>query len=305
MNKLKAIIWAAVSSEIQAHEDKYSIGTQLADAEALCVRNDWVIIDKLVVPGHSRDYYTLDEVTKATISDGITAFLYLKQHINSRDFDVFICRDANRFARKASLLHEIVDRIIYVAGARIYSLADGWVDKSNSDMFSAFKGYETNKQVRWLVEANARGRKELVKRGLPIGARIPITHKLIRDEKGKASHIELVPDKVQMMTYVARFLVDDHITYQHLGANLRDKYGILDSSGLVYERSTLYYLLHNPFVSLMEERASIALTLSQIPNDLWLLPVPKINQLLHQLFSHARIYIDKDLRLTIRRIGIH
>ncbi len=248
MNVLKAVIWAAVSTEIQATEDKFSIAKQISDAEELAQINGWRIVDTLVVAGHSRDYYTLDDVTHATASQGITAFVRLKEHIRLKDFDIFICRDANRFARKASLLHEIVDRIIFEAGARIYSLSDGWVDKDNADIFSAFKGYETNKQIRWLVEATKNGKIALAKRGLPTGSQLPVTHRLVRDASGKAQYLELIPEKVALFQRIAELIVDEKLPYHLIGAELKNRWGYVSDSGRVYSPATLYCWMKNPYV---------------------------------------------------------
>src|SRR6185369_5529300 len=121
------------------------------------------------VPGHSRNYKSLDKLAADARADGIAAFDQLIEHLENCDFDVFVCRDANRFARRASLLHYIVESIIEDCGARIYSFNDGWVDATNADIFAMVKGYSTSKEIKDIVEKARRGKDRLTERGLPVG----------------------------------------------------------------------------------------------------------------------------------------
>ena len=52
---LRALIWAAVSTTTQSNEDeRYSLPAQIADAESLCQREGWRIVEILKVHCHSR-----------------------------------------------------------------------------------------------------------------------------------------------------------------------------------------------------------------------------------------------------------
>ena len=63
MPTFRALLVAAVSSPEQATEDKVSIEDQLAVERDWCAGHDSEIVSEVVIPGHSRWYTFLDEIT--------------------------------------------------------------------------------------------------------------------------------------------------------------------------------------------------------------------------------------------------
>lgn len=59
----RALVYAAVSTEIQADDEHNSIPMQLAACRQACERAGWPVEAEIVVPGHSRDYAYLSELT--------------------------------------------------------------------------------------------------------------------------------------------------------------------------------------------------------------------------------------------------
>ena len=159
----RAISWAAVSSAVQADDDRESIPTQIAENEAAAQRLGLSLEDTLVVPGHSRRYLDFHELAQDARAKGIDAFDKLLSHIRAGDFDVLLCRDGDRFARSQALHAYIVESVIE-AGARIYSLADGWIDKSNYRMFIALGGYRSAGDIDKLVSRRDMGMRGRIKR---------------------------------------------------------------------------------------------------------------------------------------------
>lgn len=246
---LRAIIWAAVSSAPQANEDeKYSLPSQVEDAEALCKREGWTVIDVLKVPGHSRNYKSLETLAADARAKGITAFDRLIEHLERRDFDVLICRDANRFARKASLLHFIVESIIEDCGARIYSFNDGWVDETNADLFAMVKGYTTAKEMKWIKEAARRGKDKLLERGLPLGRFVPLTHVRMRDPVSGKDVGLVVNENLRRLWDDMAELVLSGIGWNYIPQILYSEYGHADSNGKPFRANFAYELMMNPLI---------------------------------------------------------
>lgn len=190
----RALIWAAVSTRPQSDEDeKFSIPKQINDGEAMCDREGWQIVDVLKVPGHSRDYRTLDQLAADARKRNIDAFDRLIEHFNRRDFDIFICRDANRFARKASLLHYIAETIIEDCGALIYSQNDNmFVDEKTLPMWATLQGYKVRAEMKWLLDLHDEGMTKRAQRGLPTSSRgTLLSHKIV-DVDGTE---QIVPDE--------------------------------------------------------------------------------------------------------------
>lgn len=243
---LKALIWCAVSTVAQANEDeKYSLPAQESDAKALCQREGWQIVDVLRVPGHSRDYKSIDKLASDAAAKGIDAFYRLIEHLEKCDFDVLVCRDGNRFARRASLMAYIVESIVDDCGRRIYSFNDGWVDKQNAGMFAAMKGYSAAQDIKFLVDARRRGMHNRAERGLLLSPRDPLTHVTIRDAIGKAVRVELNPARRRLWDDLA-VLILEGITWGTIEKVLYDRFGHVDDSGRIYPRFAFYRTIHSP-----------------------------------------------------------
>lgn len=242
---VNVIILAAVSTIEQADNDKFSLDAQIADSRAVAEKNGWNVIDTIRIEGHSRNYRTLAQLAAAARINNEPGFDRLITHFEKRDFQIILCRDANRFARKASLLYEIVDIILEDCNARIYSLSDGMVDKSNADMWCMVKGYETNKQMKWIRGEMVRGRHKLVdEQGLPMNGKHVWSHMKVRDDKGKV--IDFVPDpsKADVIKAAAQ-LVIDRVGWNFISRELfKLGYG---NNGKPYPRIFFYRIFTNPW----------------------------------------------------------
>lgn len=116
-NPLRILGWAAVSTRAQAEDVKSSIPNQVSFIDTWCTDNGHILVDTLVVPGHSRNYIDFHDLNKAALKKGIDAFDKLLKHIKARDFDVFLVRDSDRLARTMPLLSFIVYSIIETASS--------------------------------------------------------------------------------------------------------------------------------------------------------------------------------------------
>lgn len=244
--KLKALVWAAVSTIDQAEDDKFSLDAQIADSRAIAEKNDWHIIDEIRIEGHSRNYRTLDKLAAEARKNGEQGFDRLIQHLGTCDFDILVCRDANRFARKASLLYEIVDTILEDCKARIYSLSDGMVDESNADMWLMVKGYEIRKQMNWISKELLRGRQKLVDdKGLPAGSSVVWSHYIVRDANHKA--VALVPDPAKRLIIEdAARVVLTRISWLKVEVELFKQFGH-GKNGRPFAPYFFYHLFYNPW----------------------------------------------------------
>src|SRR4051812_40175169 len=103
MTPIRAVIWCAVSTKVQASDELASLPDQEANQRALCVANGWQIVDVLRVPGHSRRYIDIHKLAAHARAEGVDAFDRILDLWEREAFDVLICRDGNRFARTQSL----------------------------------------------------------------------------------------------------------------------------------------------------------------------------------------------------------
>lgn len=247
MPQKRALIWAAVSTRPQADEDKkFSIPKQIEDGEAMCKREGWQIVDVLKVPGHSRDYRTLDQLAADARKRDIDAFDKLIQHLDRADFDIFICRDANRFARKASLLHYIAEMIVEDCGAVIYSQNDDmFVDEDKLPMWATLQGYKVRAEVKTLVKQTRDGLLKRVERGLTT-TRFPWSHNLIYDDKHRAIGVEADESKRRLFDDLAYLITEEHHPFNGIEHELYERFGHVADDGLPYGDNKMYLFLYHP-----------------------------------------------------------
>jgi len=241
----RALIWAAVSSAPQATPEHYSLSQQEVDARAVCERNEWEIVDTLVVDGHSRDYIDIHKLASDASAKGKNAFTRLLAHFERKDFDVLVCLDGNRFARTQPLHAYIVVSIVKECGARIYLLDGGWIDDHNFMMYTAMDGFKSAQQISRLVEARKRGVARLTERGIPSSAFVVMSHKRIRDERGKALPLVLDETKARLWMDLATLLLEG-VGWRRIERELYDRFGHAADNGQPYTPNRLYHTFHNP-----------------------------------------------------------
>ena len=195
MSKGVALGFAAVSSKAQVSEDKVSLEQQKADIIAWCEANDYTLLTILAVPGHSRAYFSLEEMNTALLKSGIDAAQRLIDHINARDFDVLVVRDLERLGREQSLVTQIIGLVIRRAKARIYAFGQGsggWIDRTNYVIGGGMAAFKAGIDKERISSGRHHGIENRKERGLSTW-RPPLSHKLIRNELGKG--VKMVVDE--------------------------------------------------------------------------------------------------------------
>lgn len=246
----RAVIWAAVSTKPQADEDeKFSIPQQIENGKRFAESQGLAVVDVLVVPGHSRSYRSLDKLAEDARQQGIDAFDRLIAHLERCDFDAVIVRDANRFARKPSLLHFIAESIVEDCGASIYDMANGvWVNEQNVDMWATMQGWKTSAEVKWLREALKAGLNGRAERGLST-TRPPWSHVLVYDESGirpKVTGLAIDESKRRLFNDLYTLVVEERCPFKTVEVELFTRFGHATKAGKPYPETSMYQFLTRP-----------------------------------------------------------
>lgn len=242
---LRAILWCAVSTTQQATDERASLPQQEEAARAVCTQNAWQIVDILRVPGHSRRYVDIHECAAAMRSQGIDAFDKLLNHWQARDFDILIVRDGSRFARTQTLHSYVVEKTIDI-GARIYSLADGFVDERNYRMWISMGGYASSSEIDNLVKRAKISFDAMAKRGIPANAMVAESHRIVRDPRsGKVIGVELDESRIQEWMDLATVVLEG-TPYHLISLQMYERFGYQSPAGTVYNKMHHYRLLHTP-----------------------------------------------------------
>lgn len=242
---VRCIIWCAVSSQAQNEPDKVSLPQQEADSRAVAERNGWEIVEVLKVPGHSRRYIDFHQLAKDAAKQGVDAFYHLQRHWETRDFDVMIVRDGDRFARTQALHAYVVERTIDIR-ARIYSLQDGWIDDTNYRMWIAMGGYKAAGDIDRLVKARDVAMTARAKRGLPTSSRVPVSHQVVRDTlTGRAICLEVNEAKRRLWDDLAELILEG-VGWFNIENELYDRFGHVNDNGEKYYPGFMYRLITKP-----------------------------------------------------------
>jgi site-specific DNA recombinase len=100
----RACIVAAVSTPQQAAADRESIPEQLDDCRRACREHAWPVHTEIVIPGHSREYWSLDELTA-----DCPEYAALVDLIESESVNLVVCMRLARLCRTVPLLTQLMD----------------------------------------------------------------------------------------------------------------------------------------------------------------------------------------------------
>jgi hypothetical protein len=110
---------------------------QLESTVLVAIEKGWEIVDILVnYPNVSKN----QALPRTTYNPTIEIYSQLRKHIENKAFDILVVADLNRIWRKPNILLQFV-RDITDTGAEIYSLSEGWINRSNMHIVSLFNSY--------------------------------------------------------------------------------------------------------------------------------------------------------------------
>lgn len=244
MKQKRVILLEAVSTGIQAGEDKNSIPDQDQRLHELVRRNDWKVIDTILVPGHSRVYYTYREFADDALNEGIAAPMRMFQHWQQKDFDVFACSSGDRFGREQSIFAEVVGRTID-AGAVVYTLRDGEINQHNKRMFISMGGYSASVEIDELRRRHKSGMNRLAEEGKPVSWRVLFSHRAVRDNAGRMQQMLVREELRPLFNDLARVLLDRTAWYA-VEKVLFEQYGHAAPNGKPYPSRFFYQALRSP-----------------------------------------------------------
>lgn len=242
----RAVIWKAVSSERQAHEDKVSLPEQEELAREWCKANAYTVVRVLEVDGYSRRESDVITALQDFEDQGIYAYSDLRKMWQNKEFDVLVAYTHDRFGRSNTLHSYVVENVIQ-NGMSIYFLLDGgFVTVEDFRYKLAIGGMMAATPIDRLIKAAAVAKDKLITQGLPTGPMIPISHRLVRDpQSGKALYVELNPEYRQLFEELATIFLEG-VAYNFLSRQLKSRFGHTNRAGNAYRWNLFYDLFYTP-----------------------------------------------------------
>jgi DNA invertase Pin-like site-specific DNA recombinase len=248
----RAVFFIAVSSEAQAGDDRESLPEQRRALDDAAARFGWRVTDVIEVPGFSRSFYTVREFVEAAALSDLPDALRLFDHWTRRDFDVLAAVNTTRLGRDQSILAEVIRRTID-AGARVYTVKDGWIDAQNQRMHIAMSGYATGAEMDELKRRRDFGIRGRVKRGLPVGE-VPGTHLLLREANGRAIRLVVDETKRRLFDDIHHLVTAERVAYLDLESRLVERGHAPMGSGVVYSWLRNVYTYGHSGIGLNDRR---------------------------------------------------
>lgn len=242
----RAVIWKAVSSERQTHEDKASLPEQERLAREWCDEHGYSIVRVLEVDGYSRRESDIVTLLEDYDKLGIYAYHDLRRMWMNKDFDILVAYSHDRLARSNTLHSWVIENIIK-NGMNIYLLADGgFVTEEDYRYKLAIGGMMAATPIDKFIKAASATKDKRISLGLPTGSQVPFSHRLIRDpQSGKALYMELNPEHEQLFEDLAMLFLEG-VAYNRLTTELYERFGYTDKYGKPYDFNTFHYLFFTP-----------------------------------------------------------
>jgi DNA invertase Pin-like site-specific DNA recombinase len=228
----RAVVWAGVSSQQQV-EDKDSLHRQIAEGESLCLRQGWTIVERLEVPGATRNYVDLQDAIEGLDEDlrrlGLlvpNAYRELSLLIVKRQLDVLVVRSRDRLGRTDSLIAGIEERLRR-ADAMLYSMAMPPTGQRAGDFYiSAIERASAQHEIERLRERRTKGMDDRLRRGLTLTGQLPFPYLEERTVKGGKPVRRAVPDPARVESYLwaVDVTLNREMTAKEIGARLRELY---------------------------------------------------------------------------------
>lgn len=244
-NPPRVLTWNAVSTKLQDAEDKFSIDYQLKLNRAVAERLGGVLVEDLIVRGFSREYWTLADVVAATDDTEVDAFRKLWRHIQARDFDYFVCFEADRFGRTPSLVHEVIGRITRDVGADIITTFDNvTMNERNAVMIGSIKAISARQGIEKLVEWHDQGMDKRARDGRSTSGSMPLFHVRLRDAKGKEYAVGVNEELRSLWTNLADVILE-RVAWEQMETVLFERHGY-GNNGAPFNRMYFRGLVMNP-----------------------------------------------------------
>lgn len=242
---IRFALWEAVSTKTQAKDT--SLDVQDRELSAHVATQDGIIAARLIVPGHSRSYFNLEQYRSDMRQQKIYALDEFDALCDARAFDVLAVWDGDRLGRSQTVVSYMGERALDI-GAKIYVHTSRMtMEGSFARMWIGFTGATAAGEVDKLVERGVQGRKaRAVRDKRPAVGSLPMTHRYIRDERGKTIGIEAIPEMQPFARALAELLIEGYPYNRKLSAALAARGYINPRTGNPFRGSAMRALVFNP-----------------------------------------------------------
>lgn len=242
-DRLRIVVWCAVSSDTQAEDDKASLPDQERAGREWAQANGGLLLDVLRWDGYSRWESDPISALEEYAREGRMEYHRLREMWQARALDVLWCANHSRLGRSFTMQSWVIENVIR-SGARIYRAAGGWITDTDYPMQVAMGGFATTTEMERLRHGIRIGLDKRLQLGRPLGSSAIWSHRQVRDDKGRVYTLSVDEDKRDVLERAADLILEG-LPWAKLEMELYSRYGY-GRGGKPYAFQMFYTLFYHP-----------------------------------------------------------
>lgn len=243
MERLRALLWLAVSSEKQATADKISLVEQERAAREWCAANGHEVVGVLSVPGESRSESDVLTIFEDFAEKEVYAYHDLRRMWQPpRQFDILVTYHDTRLGRSEALYTYVISNVMK-AGAQIYCILGGWYEPKDYKLKMAIGMINVSSEMDRFVHLTRATNLSKAAEGRMVHGYPCFGYKVERGAKGEALR-KIVDESQRSVIEAGAGLVIEGVGWKHVETVLHERYGY-GRNIKPFNRYTFYYLFHN------------------------------------------------------------
>jgi len=242
---MRVVIWKAVSSKVQAEDDKISLPFQDESGRTWAERHGATVVATLTVPGYSRSESDLVTMFEDYDRAGITAYRDLRRMWYEKSFDVLWAYSFDRLGRSSTLINYVVENTI-TSGMKIYLEEDGGFMTTEDFRYKMAVGsIMVVSPMEAFRKKSLAAKHDKARKGFMVNGQVLYSHRAVKNEDGEVIGLALDETKTALFQDAAALLLKG-VGWRDIERELFEQFGH-GKNGKPYPVCWYYHLIHRPY----------------------------------------------------------
>lgn len=240
----RVLIWTAVSSKVQAKDDKISLALQERLGREFAASIGGVVVDVLRVPGHSRSDDDIIAMLEEHAQQGCFAYHELRKLWYSGGFDVLWTHTDDRLARSATGITWVMTNTIKNGMSIYMEQQQSWITREDAKFKTLMSAMSAGESVKQFVTKSQATKEDKASRGINTSGNLPFG--LMRREGDCVT----IPDEQYRNVFndIAALILEK-LDWDSIESELFERFHHVNPrTGKPFAIRTFYVWMHNPWV---------------------------------------------------------
>lgn len=240
----RVLIWCAVSSKVQASDDKISLSLQEKLGREFAASIGGVVVDVLKVPGHSRGDDDIIAMLEEHASKNCFAYHDLRKLWYSKGFDVLWAHTDDRLARSTTGITWVLTNTIKNGMSVYLDQPRSWITQEDAKFKTLMSAMSAGESVKAFVTKSQATKDDRTSQGIHSTGRLPFG--LTRRE---GDCITIPDERYRAIFDDVAALVLARTDWDWLSDKMFEVYGHINpKTGRKFGSKFWYTWFHNPWV---------------------------------------------------------